>query len=123
MTKFNITGIIRSVDDLGRVVIPKEIRRNLGIVEGDSLDILSSSEGAILLRKVVNGQPTCPCCATEENNNKEVYTFTSEYDGGDVKVIKITKEQEKLLLYLEREDLLSSDLFLRKGYPDTDDLT
>lgn len=33
------TGIIRRVDDLGRVVIPKEIRRNLGIREGDPLEI------------------------------------------------------------------------------------
>lgn len=33
------TGIIRRIDDLGRVVIPKEIRRNLGIREGDPLEI------------------------------------------------------------------------------------
>lgn len=33
------TGIIRRVDDLGRVVIPKEIRRNIGIHEGDPLEI------------------------------------------------------------------------------------
>lgn len=33
------TGIIRRIDDLGRVVIPKEIRRNLGIHEGDPLEI------------------------------------------------------------------------------------
>ena len=33
------TGIVRRVDDLGRVVIPKEIRRNLGIHEGDPLEI------------------------------------------------------------------------------------
>lgn len=124
MTQFNITGIIRSVDDLGRVVIPKEIRRNLGIAEGDSLDILASSEGAILLRKVVNGQPACPCHKTEEKkeDSKRVYTFTAEYDS-DVKVIEITKEQEKLLLYLEKNGLLSSDWIFRKGYPNTDDLT
>ena len=33
------TGIVRRVDDLGRIVIPKEIRRNLGIHEGDPLEI------------------------------------------------------------------------------------
>lgn len=33
------TGIVRRIDDLGRVVIPKEIRRNLGIREGDPLEI------------------------------------------------------------------------------------
>ena len=44
------TGIIRRVDDLGRVVIPKEIRRNLGIYEGDPLEIFLH-EDCICLRK------------------------------------------------------------------------
>jgi len=38
------TGIIRRVDDLGRVVIPKEIRRSLGIREGEPLEIFVDSE-------------------------------------------------------------------------------
>ena len=37
------TGIIRRVDDLGRVVIPKEIRRNLGIREGEALEIYTDT--------------------------------------------------------------------------------
>lgn len=44
------TGIIRRIDDLGRVVIPKEIRRNLGIREGDPLEIFVEN-GCICLRK------------------------------------------------------------------------
>ena len=44
------TGIIRRVDDLGRVVIPKEIRQNLGIHEGDPLEIFLH-EDCICLRK------------------------------------------------------------------------
>ena len=44
------TGIVRRVDDLGRVVIPKEIRRNLGIREGDPLEIFVEN-GCICLRK------------------------------------------------------------------------
>ena len=39
------TGIIRRVDDLGRIVIPKEIRRNLGIHEGDPLEIFVHEDG------------------------------------------------------------------------------
>ena len=38
------TGIIRSVDDLGRVVIPKEIRKSLGIKEGDEMEVFISGE-------------------------------------------------------------------------------
>lgn len=39
------TGIIRQVDDLGRVVIPREIRRSLGIAEGDAFEILYDENG------------------------------------------------------------------------------
>jgi len=45
------TGIVRRIDDLGRVVIPKEIRRNLRIREGDPLEIFVDREGEIILKK------------------------------------------------------------------------
>ncbi len=45
------TGIVRRIDDLGRVVIPKEIRKTLKIREGDSLEIYTDREGEIILKK------------------------------------------------------------------------
>lgn len=45
------TGIVRRIDDLGRVVIPKEIRRTLRIREGDPLEIFVAREGEIILKK------------------------------------------------------------------------
>ena len=45
------TGIIRRVDDLGRVVIPKEIRRQCGIVENDPLEIFLDKDGAVVFKK------------------------------------------------------------------------
>ncbi|MEK5330285.1 MULTISPECIES: AbrB/MazE/SpoVT family DNA-binding domain-containing protein [unclassified Lysinibacillus] len=42
------TGIVRKIDDLGRVVIPKEIRRTLGIEEGDSLEIYTNGNQVVL---------------------------------------------------------------------------
>ncbi len=45
------TGIVRRIDDLGRVVIPKEIRRTLRIREGDPLEIYTSADGSITLKK------------------------------------------------------------------------
>lgn len=45
------TGIVRRIDDLGRVVIPKEIRRNLRIREGDPLEIFVDRDGEIILKK------------------------------------------------------------------------
>jgi stage V sporulation protein T len=44
------TGIIRRIDDLGRVVIPKEIRRSLGIKEGDPLEIFTTRDGEIIFK-------------------------------------------------------------------------
>ena len=45
------TGIVRRIDDLGRVVIPKEIRRTMQIREGDPLEIYTSADGEVIFRK------------------------------------------------------------------------
>ena len=45
------TGIVRRIDELGRVVIPKEIRRTLRIREGDPLEIFTDRDGEIILKK------------------------------------------------------------------------
>lgn len=61
------TGIIRKVDELGRVVIPKELRRTLNIEERDSLEIYVDGE-KIILRKY---QPACIFCG----NAKDIRTY------------------------------------------------
>jgi len=45
------TGVVRRIDDLGRVVLPKEIRKTYRIKEGDSLEIFTDRDGQIILRK------------------------------------------------------------------------
>ena len=45
------TGVVRRIDDLGRVVIPKEIRKTLRIKEGDPLEIFTEKDGGIVLKK------------------------------------------------------------------------
>jgi len=45
------TGIVRRIDDLGRVVIPKEIRRTLHIREGDPLEIFTERDGQVIFKK------------------------------------------------------------------------
>lgn len=45
------TGIVRRIDDLGRVVIPKEIRRTMRIREGDPLEIYTDRDGEVILKK------------------------------------------------------------------------
>ncbi|HCL4549708.1 AbrB/MazE/SpoVT family DNA-binding domain-containing protein [Clostridium botulinum] len=52
------TGIVRKVDELGRIVIPKELRRTLNIEEGDGLEIYTEGE-QIILKKY---EPCCIFC-------------------------------------------------------------
>ena len=47
------TGIVRRIDDLGRVVIPKEIRRTLRIRESEPLEIFTGKEGEIVLKNIL----------------------------------------------------------------------
>ncbi len=61
------TGIVRKVDELGRVVIPIELRRTLGIDEKDALEIYTRSEehtSEIVLKKY---EPACIFCNSVEN--------------------------------------------------------
>lgn len=58
------TGIIRGLDNMGRVVIPKEIRKYLDMIEGvDEFEIYMQDD-CIVLKK---HKPTCVFCSTEEN--------------------------------------------------------
>ena len=57
------SGIVRKVDPLGRIVIPKEIRKVMSINEGDALEIVKDNNG-ILLRKYTRG---CIFCGSDEN--------------------------------------------------------
>jgi len=57
------TGIIRKVDDLGRIVLPIELRRMLDIAERDELEIYMESD-RIVLRKY---EPSCIFCGSDQN--------------------------------------------------------
>lgn len=57
------TGIVRKVDELGRVVLPIELRRTLGIAERDALEIYVN-EATIILKKYV---PACIFCDSADN--------------------------------------------------------
>ncbi|OOM77031.1 transition state regulatory protein AbrB [Clostridium puniceum] len=61
------TGIVRKVDELGRIVIPKELRRSLGIEEKDALEIFVDGEQVILKKY----EPACIFCG----EGKEVINY------------------------------------------------
>ena len=100
----NVMGIIRAVDDLGRIVIPKEMRRTIGINEGESLEILATSNGGLFLRKPVEVKPSASIEVTTETTitvksteEKKTYTLYGENRYGDLKCIKLTQAQFNLL--------------------------
>lgn len=86
MKNLKATGIIRTVDDLGRIVIPKEIRRNMDIRDGDPMEIYVSDGGWIVLKKY--NATRCALCGSSD---------THLYDIEDAKVcrrcaLKIARE-------------------------------
>ena len=62
------TGITRPVDDLGRIVLPKELRTSMGIREGDRLEIMVTGEHIVLAKAV----PCCVICGSTKNAMIEV---------------------------------------------------
>lgn len=65
------TGIVRRVDELGRIVIPKELRRTLDIEEKDALEIFTEGD-SIILKKY---QPGCVFCG----ESKDVKNFKGKH--------------------------------------------
>ena len=61
------TGIVRKVDELGRIVLPIELRRTMDIAERDSLEVYMAEETVILKKH----QPACVFC----NNAKDVISY------------------------------------------------
>lgn len=57
------TGIVRKVDELGRIVIPKELRKSFNVNEGDPLEIYTDGDN-IILKKYT---PGCHCCKNTDN--------------------------------------------------------
>lgn len=126
------TGIVRRIDDLGRVVIPKEIRRTLRIREGDPLEIFVARDGEVILKKyspiselgdfatdyadslfTTLHVPTLICDRDEviavagkskkDYLNKEISPFVSEVIEKRVTKMSTEKENVALIHHLEEE--------------------
>ena len=129
----NVIGIVRAMDDLGRIVIPKEMRNVIGIHEGEALEILATDNGGLFLRKPIEVRQntsievTTETTITVESKKKkdEVLVFNFEDCYNNTHTIKITEKQYKFLDELTR---MSSGGYIdletwKEGYPEEDDLT
>ena len=68
------TGIVRRIDDLGRVVIPKEIRRTLRLREGDPLELFVDGDGGVTFKKYY------PEATYEEDIKSIINSMMDDYD-------------------------------------------
>lgn len=90
------TGIVRRIDDLGRVVIPKEIRRTMRIREGDPLEIYTSNEGEVIFKK---------------------YSPVGELDEGTVQAAEvISKLAGSPVIVLDRDHVVAVSGLQKKEY-------
>ena len=114
------TGVTRKIDELGRIVIPKEIRKNLGIRDGESLEIYTSDDSIILKKyyEVKNLEDVCDKLCEMIKNIYDVNILITDRE----KVVSssISNYKDKLLdkdlieLIDEREFLISDKLLTKK---------
>lgn len=96
------TGIVRRIDDLGRVVIPKEIRRNFHIREGDPMEIYMSEDGKYVCFKKY--------MVTEEPNIKTILKALYESAGAEF-------GRDAVALYNESDELLFANRRNNPSFP------
>lgn len=68
----NSTGVVRNLDELGRITLPVELRRTLGITNRDPLEIFTDND-TVVLKKYEDGKKSCdmPCFAKDCKKNKD----------------------------------------------------
>ena len=91
------TGIVRRIDDLGRIILTKEIRRSMHIKEGDALTIYINPEDNEIILKKYN----CDCKEQLEDNLKN---FINSLDIDEEKQFNIIREAEIFRRKLEKFD-------------------
>ena len=117
--KMKPLGIVRRMDDLGRVVVPKEVRRTLEIKEGDALELFATDKGVYLQKYDPNDEtapdifkekepavmPAQPPVKTESRKNLIVHDKNSDQDY----YVRLTDDQIKLLDYLMNEYIIDGN--------------
>ena len=113
------TGIVRRIDDLGRVVIPKEIRRTMRIREGDPLEIYTDNDGEVIFKKYSPIGELAPFATQYADvlfKNTGLATLVCDRDHVIAAAGISKREVLERRLSAHMEDLMES----RKGYSATD---
>lgn len=102
------TGIVRRIDDLGRVVIPKEIRHNMKISEGEPLEIFIEDDSIIFKKYSTDGKALAESCADWVNENKNSIDFVMSM--GDKTICAFKTESGSLTAEVSRHNSDTFDL-------------
>ena len=120
------TGIVRRVDDLGRIVLPKELRQTMGIRTGDPMEIYTDAD-SIILRKYAPGCAFCgsvdgvrhihdvPMCAICANNMQMLYRTAAGRERMKVFGDPRAKAKVRRLIVGATEDAIMAVTFLAVG--------
>lgn len=92
------TGIVRRIDELGRIVVPKEIRRMLRLREGDPLEIFTDRDGGVILKKY--------------SAIRELMSFASEY------CESLQQTIGNIIIISDRDNIISVSGIVKKEYLD-----
>ena len=98
--------VTRRIDDLGRIVLPKEMREAMRLKEGEALDLTSTYEGKIIIEKAQPISPDEPKITIADNRKMCVI----RYDYDEPKIILLTEEQFKFLDWLSENDFLDGNV-------------
>lgn len=113
------TGVTRKIDELGRIVIPKEIRKNLGIRDGESLEIYTSDDSIILKKyyEVKKLEDVCDKLCEMIKNIYDVNIIITDREKVVSSSISNYKDKlldEDLIELIDERELLISDKLLTK---------
>ena len=105
------TGIVRRVDDLGRFVIPKEIRRNLNIGEDEPMEIFTTNQGIFIQKASLDATPdifkdnnsaVVPAQSTAKTESRKK-VLMHDYGANEERYLSLTEDQIRLLDYFHDE--------------------
>lgn len=107
------TGIVRRMDDLGRVVIPKELRQRADIKEGDALEVFITPDKMVVFKKYEENSMGMPVAPPTSISPKKPYTIT---DDNGRHYVRLSPECENFLAWLADNDMLAYDLQWEDGH-------
>lgn len=108
------TGIVRRMDDLGRVVIPKELRQRADIKEGDALEVFITPDKMVVFKKYEENSMGMPVAPPTSVSTKSPYTITDE--DSTKHFVLLSTECENFLAWLADNNMLAYGVEWEAGH-------